>query len=75
MSKNTFQLIFILQEGRIISRINLNEYLEALHLAPTQFCDLSDLYRNTGFLRSHPLSFDLPEQLLPVLLYFNFILM
>ena len=29
----------------IISRQNLNEYLETLHLAPTQFCDLPGFYR------------------------------
>ena len=32
---------------------NLNEYLETLHLALTQFCDLPGFYRKTGFLRNH----------------------
>ena len=36
--------------GIIISRQNLNEYLETLHLAPTQFCDLTGFNRKTGFL-------------------------
>ena len=47
------------QEGRIISRKNLNEYLETLHLVPTQFCDLPGFYLQTGFLISHPLSLHL----------------
>ena len=41
------------QEGRIISRQHFNEYLETLHLAPTQVCDLPGFYRKTCFLRSH----------------------
>jgi hypothetical protein len=41
-----------MQEGRIISRQNLNEYLETLQLAPAQFCDPLGFYRKTGFLRS-----------------------
>ena len=36
--------------------LNLNEYLEPLHLAPTQFCELPGFFRKTGFVRSHPLS-------------------
>ena len=48
-----------MQEGRIISRLNLNEYLETLQLASMQFCDLPGFYRKTGFLRSHPVSFNL----------------
>ena len=44
------------QEGRIISRQNLDEFLETIHLAPTEFCELPGFYSKTGFLRSHPLS-------------------
>ena len=40
----------------ITSRQNLNQYLETLHVALTQFCNLPGFYRKTGFLRSHPLS-------------------
>ena len=32
----------------------MNEYLETLHLALTQFCDLPGFYRKTGLLRNHP---------------------
>ena len=31
-------------------------YLETLHLAITQFCDLPGFYHKIGFLTSHPLS-------------------
>ena len=51
------------QEGRNITRQNLNDYLEILHLAPTQFCDIPGFYRKTGFLRSHPLSLRNTKQL------------
>ena len=47
------------QEGRIISRQNLNEYIETIHLAPTQFCDLPGIYCKAGFLRCHPLILDI----------------
>ena len=46
-------------EGRKISRQNLNEYLETLHLAPTQFCKLPGFCHKTGFLSNHPLSLSL----------------
>ena len=45
--------IYNYYEGRIISKQNLNEYLETLHLTPTQFCNLPGFYGTTGFLRSH----------------------
>ena len=50
-SKETKVLSSFTQEGRFISRQNLNEYLRTLHLAPMQFCDF---YRKTGFLKSDP---------------------
>ena len=37
------------QERRIISRKNLNEHLETLHLAPMQFGDLPGFYRKPDF--------------------------
>ena len=46
----------IIQEEKIISTQNLNEYLETLHLAPAQFCDLPGFYLKKGFLTSYPLS-------------------
>ena len=41
---------------RIISRQNLNEYLEILNLASMQFCDLPGFYRKKGYLRSQHMS-------------------
>ena len=32
------------QEGEIISKQNLNKYLEKLCLATTQFCDIPDFH-------------------------------
>ena len=46
----------VYQEGRIISRRKLNEYLETLDLAPMYFCDIPGFYHKTGVIRSHPLS-------------------
>ena len=46
-------LITKIQEGRSIRSQKSKEYLEALHLAATQFCDLPGFYRKTGFLRSY----------------------
>ena len=40
----------VIPEGIIISRQNLNEYLETLHLTPTQFSDLPGFYRKTGLV-------------------------
>ena len=44
------------QEGSSISRQNLNENLETLHLAPTLFYHLPGFYLKTGFLNPHPFS-------------------
>ena len=46
-----FFLIHFLKKGQ-------NEYLETLRPAPTQFCDEPGFYLKTGFLRSHPFSYD-----------------
>ena len=46
------------QEGRIINRQNLNEYLETLQPPPTLFFILHGFYHKTGFLRMHPLSLE-----------------
>ena len=48
--KSFFQIVeYDCNPGRDnIRRQNLNEYLETLHLAPTQFCDLHGFYRKTG---------------------------
>ena len=45
-----------LQEGSSISRQNVNENLETLHLAATLFYHLPGFYLKTGFLNPHPLS-------------------
>ena len=37
------------QKGRIINRQNLKKYLQTLHTASTQFCDLPGFYCRTGF--------------------------
>ena len=51
---------FILITGSIISRQNLNENLETLHLAPTLFYHLPGFfYLKTDFLNPHPLSLSL----------------
>ena len=42
-----------------ISRQNLNENLETLHLAPTLFSHPPGFYFKTGFLNPHPWSFAL----------------
>ena len=57
MGKISISLLYSYQEeGRINSRQNLNEYLETLYPAPTQFCDLPGFYCKILFLRSPPLS-------------------
>ena len=54
LSMNAFKVINSLerQEGRSMSRLNLNENLNTLHLAPTQFLHLPGFYPKTGFLRT-----------------------
>jgi hypothetical protein len=49
-------LVQIRQEGSSISRQNLNENLEPLHLAPKLFYHLPGFYLKTGYLNPHPLS-------------------
>jgi hypothetical protein len=44
------------QEGSSISKQNMNENLETLHLSPTVFYHLSAFDLKTGFLNPHPLS-------------------
>ena len=46
----------VAQEGSSISRQNLNENLETLHLAPTLFYHLLGFNFKTWFLNPHPLS-------------------
>ena len=45
-----------LKDGSSISRQNLNDNLETLHLAPTLFYHLPGFYLKSGFLNPHPLS-------------------
>ena len=48
------------QEGSSISRQNLNENLETLHLARTLFYHLPGFYLKIGFLNPYPLSLSFP---------------
>ena len=47
------------QEGSSISRQNLDENLETLHLAPTLFYHLPGFNLKTGCLNPHPLSLNI----------------
>jgi hypothetical protein len=47
---------FLFQEGSSISRQNLNENLETLHLVQTLFYLPTGFYLKKGYLNSHPLS-------------------
>ena len=49
----------IMQEGSSISRQNLNENLETLHLLTAQFYHLPGFYPKIRFLRNHTLSLDI----------------
>ena len=44
------------QKGSSISRQNLNDNLETLHLAPTLFYHLPGFYLKPGFLNLYPFS-------------------
>ena len=44
-----------MQEGSSISRQDLNEYIESLHLAPALFSNLPGFCLKTGFLNPYPL--------------------
>ena len=55
------------QKGRTINRQNLNEYLETIHLSPTQFCQLPGFYHKIEFLRSLSLSLHSNRLALPQL--------
>ena len=51
-----YDALCVMPVNMLNEKVNLNENLETLHLAPTLFYYLPGFYLKTGFLNPHPLS-------------------